>query len=336
MNFMKRNVEQEVTDQLAYRRKMLQDWRGERLTGHQINLASIDLNLLVALEALLEYRNVTHAGQHIGRSQPAMSRALGRLRGLFNDDLLVRSSTGLIPTPQGEHLAQRLPSALRTIREMVTSRSVISKESGRGATLAIPDHQALAVLPRLLPWLRERAPHLDTLACLPFDRAVRGLEQGDIDLAVGHIDVQLPGYFRRSLYTDRFACLLRHDHPALAQEWTIDNFATLRHAAISTDSPDHFGPIYDHLPNLRADRSPILFSGVLTAAVVASATDLVLLVPRRVATQVSAMLPLRVVDPPLEPAPYKVMLIWHERCHHDPQHKWLRKEVAAALETGAD
>ena len=72
-----------------------------------MNLASVDLNLLVALEALLEHRNVTHAAQHVGQSQPAMSRALARLRGMFNDDLLVRTSTGLAPTPRGERLAVR-------------------------------------------------------------------------------------------------------------------------------------------------------------------------------------------------------------------------------------
>ncbi|MGX9148293.1 LysR family transcriptional regulator [Mesorhizobium sp. 128a] len=297
-----------------------------------INLASIDLNLLVALGALLEYRNVTHAGQYIGRSQPAMSRALARLRGMFNDDLLVRGSTGLILTPQGERLAQMLPSVMGAIRQIVTSSSFASREWRPKAMMAIPDHQALVILPRLLPWLREQAPHLNILARSAFDGVLGGLEQGDIDLVIGQIGTNLPGYFRRRLYADSFACLLRHGHPALAREWTIESFATLRRAVVSSDTHDHFGRIYDELPRSRLpDWDPMSFSSVLTAATMASTIDLVLVVPRRVATRISAMLPLAVVDPPVELPPYEVMLVWHERCHRDPEHRWLRDRIAAAL-----
>ncbi|MFC7556304.1 LysR family transcriptional regulator [Pseudoroseomonas wenyumeiae] len=120
----------------------------------EINLAAFDLNLLVALDALLECRNVTHAGHRVGLSQPAMSRSLARLRGMLGDDLLVRSSTGLVPTPRAERLASALPPILAQIRELLGSRSLAPEDWRSKITLAMPDHQALVLLSRLLPRVR--------------------------------------------------------------------------------------------------------------------------------------------------------------------------------------
>ncbi|MFB9981681.1 LysR family transcriptional regulator [Mesorhizobium newzealandense] len=291
------------------------------------NLASIDLNLLIVLEALLEYRNVTRAAHHVGRSQPATSRALARLRGLFDDDLLVRASTGLTPTPLGDRLAEMLPAALDSISEIVTSRSA-SPERRWKATIMLPDHQALLLLPRLY----ERGIHLDIATDRLLSDAASRLEQGEIDLAIGQIDAAPPGYMRRSLYTDRFACLVRHEHPAVTRGWTRENLASLRHAAISSNFNGGFGLIYDSLARLSLpDQDPMLVSDVLTAALVISTTDMVLIVPQLVAARLAAMLPLTVVDPPVQLPTYEIGLIWHERCHHDPGNSWLRREIAAAL-----
>ncbi|WEX79531.1 LysR family transcriptional regulator (plasmid) [Sinorhizobium numidicum] len=321
-------------DQPAWKRPnmALIGGRGDAAQQRQMrNLTSIDLNLLVDLEALLQYRNITHAALHVGRSQPAMSRALSRLRSMFNDDLLVRGSSGLVLTPLAEDLAQMLPSVLGTVRQMVNC-SFAPRECRWKVTMAMPDHQALVLLPRLLPRLRERAPHLDIVTDSFLVGALRRLEQGEIDLAVGQIGAAPPGYLRRRLYGDRFTCLLRHNHPALAQEWTIGTFEALRHVAIASECNDRFGQIYDASANLGIllDCNPMVVSNVLTAAVVIAATDLVLIVPNRVAIRVAAMLPLAVVDPPVELTPYEAALIWHERCHRDPQHRWLRREIAAA------
>lgn len=288
-------------------------------------LASIDLNMLLVLEALLEHRNVTHAARHLGLSQPSVSRALTRLRGIFNDDLLVRGSGLMVPTPYAERLAQMLPTVLGPIRRML-NRSFVQGEWRSTVRMAMPDHQALVLLPPLLPLLRERAPNLDIVTDSLLPGALRRLEQGEIDLAVGQIGGAPQGYFRRTLYTDRFACLLRSDHPALAQEWTIDTFGSLRHAAIASDTKDGFGRVKLDLQG----RDPVLVSNVLTAALAIVATDLVLVVPHRVAAKIADLLPLAIVDPPVELMPYQVALIWHERCHRDPDHRWLRQEIAAA------
>ncbi|MER8817728.1 trehalose-6-phosphate synthase [Mesorhizobium sp. M0142] len=167
--------------------------------------------------------------------------------------------------------------------------------------------------------------------------AMRRLELGEIDLAIGQISASPPGYLRRSLYSDRFACLLRHDHPALAREWTIESFAALRHAAIALDSKDGFGRVHDELVKLDLQgRDPVLVSNILTAALAIAATDLLLIVPRRVATRIAALLPLAIMDPPVQLTPYEVALIWHERSHRDPEHRWLRHEIAVAAAAGTE
>ncbi|OOO52419.1 transcriptional regulator [Rhizobium laguerreae] len=297
-----------------------------------LNLASIDLNLLVALEALLEYRNVTHAGHHVGRSQPGMSRALATLRSIFNDELLVRASTGYVLTPRGQGLAKRLPAAMNNIRDMMTEGNLPKMEWGPKTIVAMPDHQTLVLLPHLL----QRAPHLEIAPHSLFSGLLEGLEQGDFDLAVGQISSAPPGYLRRSLYTDQLVYLLRHGHPALAQDWTVESLKALRHAGTNSDLPIRDGRIYDELPYVDLpDQNPTRFSHVLTAAMVAATSDLALAVPRRAAARISEMLPLTAVDPPMEHKPYELMLIWHERCHRDPRHQWLRSEFVAAAAAGA-
>ncbi|MBO1073689.1 LysR family transcriptional regulator [Roseomonas marmotae] len=302
--------------------------------GADINLAAFDLNLLVALDALLECRNVTHAGQRVGLSQPAMSRSLARLRGMLKDDLLVRSSAGLVPTPRAERLAEALPPILAQIRELLGSRSFLPGECRSTITLAMSDHQALVLLPRLLPRARERAPDLDVVVDSSLAGALKRLEQGEIDFAIGQIHDTPSGTYRRKLYSDRFACLLRQDHPALSQPWTPDSFAALRHAVIAPGSEDGFGKIYDSLARLQlSGRDPVLVPNAMTAPMMIAETDLVLTVPHRVATRLAAMLPLRVMEVPVELPPYEVCLIWHERRHRDAENRWMRAEIAAATLT---
>lgn len=296
-----------------------------------INLASVDLNLLVALEALLQQRNVTYAGQSVGLSQPAMSRALARLRDMFNDELLVRTSTGLAPTARGEQLLAKLPPTMGSIREILTSRGFRPEDTKSKIAVAMPEHQALVLLPRLLPRLRSRAPHLDIVVNPLLAGTLRHLENGETDLALGQVDDTPPGFFRRTLYTDRFACLLRRDHPSLQQDWTAELFRTLRHAVIAPSSGSGFGQVYDPLAKLRLpDQDPLTVPNMMMAPMMVAETDLVLTVPRRVAMRAAAMLPLAVMELPIECPSYEVSMIWHERSHRDHEHGWMRSEMAAA------
>jgi DNA-binding transcriptional LysR family regulator len=293
----------------------------------EVNLAGVDLNLLVALDALLRSRNVTHAGHQVGLSQPAMSRALARLRALFHDDLLVRTPKGLVPTRRADRLAEALPPILHQLRDMISTRPLLPHEWQTKVTIAMPDHQALVLLPRL----RERAPHLDLVTDPFLAGALKRLEQGEIDFAVGQIGEAPSGTYLRRLYSDRFVGLLRRDHPALSAPPTAEGLAALRCAVVFPGGDQGLRQIYDSLTKLELpDRAPVMVPNVMTACMMVAEVDLMLTVPSRVAQRAAAMLPLAMVELPFELPAYEVSLIWHERRHRDPEHRWMRAEMTAA------
>jgi DNA-binding transcriptional LysR family regulator len=299
----------------------------------RVNLAGIDLNLLVSLEALLAERNVTHAANRVGLSQPAMSRALARLRGLFDDELLVRSSSGLVPTARSEQLAAELPDALNMLRNLLAPREITPGLWESTVNIDLPDHQALDLLPRLLPRLRAGAPGINIVTAPLGTRTLRGLESGAVDLAVGQLRSTPFGFYRRTILTDRFVCLLRADHPTLkGGAPTAERLAGLRHIVIAPAALEETGLVYDAAAMLKVpDPNPIAVQNTMAAAMLAAETEMVLTIPRRTASRIARMLPLAIIDPPAPLPVYELSLVWHERLHRDPHYVWLRGELAAAL-----
>lgn len=300
-----------------------------RVSPSSINLASIDLNLLVALDALLNECNVTHAASTVGLSQPAMSRILSRLRGMFDDDLLVRTSSGYVRTMLGDWLHIRLPATLNAIRMIVSPRIAAAADWLATVRLAMPDHQALLLSTPLTKLLFEGAKSRD-LSIEPLAaQAVKRLESGDLEMVVGEISNVATGYFQRALYVDDYVCLLRPDHPMADSSWTAEEFYELQHALrapVGDGEPDHvadaltMGPQRGHCVG-----SP----NTMSAALAVVESDLVLTVPRRVATKLAAVLHLRIKEPPITILPYRVVLLWHERTHRDVEHEWVRSQIAA-------
>ena len=297
----------------------------------KVNLASVDLNLLVALEALLDQRNVTHAAHRVGLSQPAMSRSLSRLRFMFSDDLLVRTSTGLVRTKRGEELFKRLPPLLSTMRELVACRYFTPEQWQSTVRVAMTDHQALVLLMPLLERLSARACHID-LVTEPLVRGtLKRLETGEIEFAIGQVNSARSGFYRRTLYVEPYLCLLRNDHPALAQEMTQESFYALRHAVIAPAEDDEFGEVYDALARLLPGRNRVVIPSVVATPMMLAETDLALTVPLRMARKMVRILPLTAVGLPIEVPPHEVTLLWHERNHRNTEHAWMRAEIVATV-----
>jgi DNA-binding transcriptional LysR family regulator len=300
-----------------------------------INLASIDLNLLVALNALLQQCNVTHAAGMVGLSQPAMSRILAKLRGMFDDDLLVRTSSGYVRTMLGEWLYEHLPPTLDSIRKIVSPRLTAVGDWLATVRLAMPDHQALLlgkpVTERLSHGERNRELAIEPLT----GDVLRRLETGSLEMAVGEISGTATGFYQRILYTDDYACLLSPNHLMLDCDWTPQHFYDLHHA-LSTPAqggePDH---VADALAT-GAHRSHCMISpNTMSAAMAIIDSDMILTLPKRAAVRVAAILNLRIKNPPIAINPYRAVLLWHERSHRDPEHEWLRSQIASAAKSGA-
>lgn len=316
-------------------------------------LAAVDLNLLVALDALARERSVTRAAKRLGVTQSAMSHALRRLRALFADPLMVRGRGGMALTPRAEALVAPVRSGLVALGRALSDPDAFEPRSARRAfCLSSPDlFDALAV-PPLLERARREAPGVDLAVVAPNERTLaRRLETGEIDLAVvPRIDtpraspwaLEAPGLVCRTLFRDRFVCVLRAGHPALGAgrdrrhepRLSLERFVSLSHALVSPGGEGR-GVVDLELERRGLGRRVALrVPNFYTALVAVAKSDLVLTAPSALRALWSSELPLVALRSPLALPRHSLNLFWHERFSNDPGHRWLRTlmtEVAHSM-----
>lgn len=296
---------------------------------HETDLRGIDLGLLALFEALLDTRSVTRAGDRVDLSQPAASRALARLRALLHDPLFVRGPDGLVPTRRALALRAPLAAALGAVRALVAP-PVFDPASATGtARILAPDFDAAALVPPLLAAFGTAAPGLDVALLPRRGDALVALAADDADLAVGVYANAPAGFRRQRLYDDTMVCVLRRGHPALARPLTAARFAALDHALITVTGEG--GGVVDTALAQRGLVRRILLRvpSFLAAPLVVARSDLVVTMPRRIATEFAAIAPLVLVEPPLPIPRFTVSQVWHERQHADPRHAFVRTTLAA-------
>ncbi|MES2352467.1 MAG: LysR family transcriptional regulator [Pseudomonadota bacterium] len=299
-----------------------------------MDLHGIDLNLLVAFDALICERNVTRAGVRIGRTQPAMSAALARLRLLLKDELFVRSATGLQPTPRALELAAPLGEALASIQRTLdfTQDFDPSRSTGR-FTLGLSDHPAFVMLPALQKRLAQLAPGI-TLRIKSFtarEDAVSLLDAGEVDAAVGVPGGATPRIPTMPLFEERFVCVMRKGHPLAKKRMSLKGFLACQHLLVSPEG-DGVGHVDVRLAQLGHKRDvAITLPQMYAAPAIVAHSDLLATLMEGV-VQASglrgklAVLPL----PQLNLAPVPFVLHWHRRNDAHPAQRWLRGQVALA------
>lgn len=294
---------------------------------HQVDLSAVDLNLLKLFEALVRERSVTQAGLRLGLSQPAASRALGRLRAMLGDRLVVRGKLGLELTPRGEMLAGPVARLLDDARGLV-SPAVFDPASATGRiTIAAHDHLSLLVLAGLIARFERHAPALSLHIAQPAGDNMRLVEQGTADLALGIFDA-LPGsLYRRGLYSDSLVCVVRSDHPGVAGGLSLECYVTLRHVTVTISGVGE-SAVDVALSTLGLTRHVALrVPHFLAGAMLVADSDMILTLPSRLARRLAERLPLVLLDLPLQVAPLSPAMIWHERFHGDPAHIWVRQQL---------
>lgn len=205
-----------------------------------MNLRSVDLNLLVVLDALLTEKHVTRAAMKVGMSQSAMSGALGRLRMLMRDELLIRSASGMEPTPRALELREPLRQLLRQAERLVQSDSAFYPATAtQHYRLRMSDVLAYLLMPPLLAQLEKEAPGVTLdVVHLPPGQTVIALEADDIDVAVSMELEHASAIQAAPLFDDRMVCVLAHDHPHAADEMTLALFLALPHLKVSISATD--------------------------------------------------------------------------------------------------
>jgi len=303
-------------------------------------MAELDLNLIPYLVALEDMRNVSRAAERLGVSQPRVSTALGRLREYFNDPLFVRTSRGMEPTPRALALIPAAREALARIEKgMLESQDFDPATSTHTFSLALSDVGEIVFLPRLLQLFAKRAPHANLRSVsLPPAHVERGLESGDIDLAVGYFpDLSGNNFFQQRLFTHRFICLMRSDHPLAGTPLTLEQFIGLGHAVVRAEGRSQ-EVLEQYLEKKRIRRRAVLETPhFMSLPFILARTDLIATVPHAIGfAYVSEHASITLVEPPLPLPRFDLRQHWHRKFHNDPRAGWLRSVVAELFNDAKD
>lgn len=295
------------------------------------NLRGIDLNLLVVLDALLRERHVTRAAQSVGLSQPAMSSALGRLRHIFGDELLVRTAAGMQPTPRAETLIEPVRQAISQIERVLESDQGFDAErSTRRFTVRLSDLLAFLLLPRLMEQVAQVAPKVSIdIRHLSPRQTIDALEKDEIDVAVS-MGLEHTGTINQEvLFKDRMVCMLRASHPLATGRMTLKRFLAARHLKVSM-APTDIRFVDDVLSRSNATRDVALnVPHWLLVPHVLKDTDHISVMPGALASAVQDK-SLVFRDLPFASKPIEWCLYWHRRHHDNPANRWLRDQIVIA------
>lgn len=293
-----------------------------------MHISGLDLNLLVALDALLTEHHVSRAARRVGLSQPAMSRALGRLRTMLADPLLVRTRRGMRPTPRGLALAAPLHRILSEIDSTLAGAAPFEPSTCRRSfRIATADYGAAVIVPPLLRWLAARSPDLE-LEVLGLDDVVSKLERGELDFVLAPRLTTPAGVVWRRLFSERFVCVVDPRHAGSSARLSLDQFCASRHVVVApTFRPGN--PVDVALERRgRSRRIGLRVPSFLTAPLMVVGTPLVTSSPERIASMLAPGLGLRVHEPPIPLGGFTISLGWHEALRADPAHAWLREAIA--------
>lgn len=300
-----------------------------------MNLRSVDLNLLVALEALLEERHVSRAALRVGLSQPAMSNALARLRATFGDALLVRTPAGMELTDRARELAAPVGLALRQAERVFTSRRGFDPQScERRFVLRMSDLLSRLFLPAIAAALARAAPRAALeIAHLSPSQTVEALEADACDAAISMGLAHGAAIRRDALLADRMVCVLRRGHPAARRPLDVGSFLRLDHLRVSI-SPVDSRFVDDVLARLGLRRRVALnVPHWLVVPEVLRATDMVAVMPERLARVLAAPADGFVLrEVPFESSSFDWALYWHRRREGSAEHDWFRTILVTAIQ----
>ena len=290
------------------------------------DITQLDLNLLKALDALLDECNVTRAASRLGVTQPAMSGMLTRLRENFGDPLFVRAKHGIVPTQRALELSAPLKQVISQIGALLQPPNFDPLTANITFTIAATDYALRAVALPFLSALKQQAPHI-RIALVPVDdkQVQLQLERGDIDLALLTPASTPPDLHAKNLFDEHYVCVLRQGHPAMQgrKQLTVSQLCELDHALVSYTGGGFRGVTDEALEKLGQQRQVSLsVKSFIILPEILRASDMVAILPSRL---VAGMDDLMVFDPPIEVPGFTKVAAWHERTHRDVAHRWLRE-----------
>lgn len=301
---------------------------------------------MVYLDVLLRERNVTKAANHLGLSQPAMSNGLRRLRDLFEDPLLVRTSEGMTPTERAKELQPVIRDVLSAVDKAVQPQSAFdAKTAERVFRIMASDYAESTLFPHLLHRLREEAPGITLDIMTPSDVSFLDVEQGKVDMVINRFDSMPQSFHQKDVWKDSFACLLSVDNPIL-DNLTLDAYLQAQHVWVSKTGMgvgvgmnpgdvQRLGWVDEALSKLGKSRRITVFTRHYQAAMLlAEQKDLIVTIPSKAAMLQKDNPRVVIKDPPFKIPDFELKMAWSPLLQHNPAHRWMRRlvtEVAGSV-----
>jgi DNA-binding transcriptional LysR family regulator len=299
-----------------------------------MNLSSLDFNLLKVLDALIAERNVTRAGKRLGRSQPAVSNALQRLRHITGDDLLVRGPNGFVLTPRAEAMREPLREAIALVESCVAGvpRQFDPKMAGGVFRLSTPDRLSIAVVPALLSRLQKAAPEAALhVITAERQRALELLDADRTDCALGWFDEKPAHCSAELLMEENLFCVFRRDHPILRRGKHFDIKAVLSYPHVVVSASGQGSAIFDELlkRNGLSRRALVAVTNFTAVPALLGGSDMIGVFTKLAADVFQTSFGLAKRPVPLEIGKIATQMVWPLRYDRDPRHLWLRQQIKA-------
>ena len=291
------------------------------------DLAGIDLNLLVSLDALLTERSVTRAAGQVGIGQSAMSSSLARLRKLLGDELLTRAPDGMQLTPRARTLVEPVRVALRQFQSLVLVEDIFDPSTAeRSFTIALPGSVEGHLGPLLLAFLQREAPGVRlTLRAINYDKLLTELDGDQVDLGIGMITEGQNHHKIRSLYRFGFLCLFNADLLGVKAPLTLADYLRFPHIMTSVTGMER-GVVDAALAAIGKQRKLAATTPRFTTVPLhVQAAPLISTMVDQLAMTFAKRLGLSTSPVPVPLDELTTSMIWHASYDHDPAHRWLRE-----------
>ncbi|RDI23563.1 LysR family transcriptional regulator [Pseudacidovorax intermedius] len=301
-----------------------------------MDLKQLDLNLLLVFNQLLAERSVSGAARALGLSQPAVSNALARLRKAMGDELFLRTSRGMEPTPRATQLAEPVAAALQLLQGALRQdQGFDPATSSRAFTIGMTDIGEIYFLPGLMEALAEVAPGVTVSTVRNTAVQLKDeMESGHVDLALGLLPQLRTGFFQRRLFTQHYVCLMRQGHPLDKRRIGLREFSAAEHLAVVSAGTGH-GVVEDELARQGIERRVRLTVPHFVAlGHILAGTDMIATVPERLAQRMAGPFGLRWLAHPAPLPEIGIHLLWHARLHREPANQWLRQLIATRFGDG--
>ena len=305
-----------------------------------MNIAKVDLNLLVYLDVLLREGSVTKAANQLSITQPAMSNGLKRLRDLFKDPLLVRTSDGMTPTKRALELQPVIRDVLSKLESSIQPETDFSPAtSKRTFRIMASDYAESTLILEVIRQLGKIAPNITLDVITPSDVTFHDVEQGRVDMAINRFEELPLSFHQKVVWYDTFSCVINSKHP-IKEQFNLDNYLSCKHiwvsktgfgvgVGIDPNEVQKLGWVDAELTKIGKNRNIRVFTRHYHVALqLAKAQHLIATLPSKAANLFKDDLDVEILPPPFDIPPIALKMAWSALLQHDAGHIWLRRLIA--------